>query len=35
MDDVATAMTDEARLTRIAGEVRELCARFRAPGLTV
>ena len=35
MDDVAAHITDEARTTRIAGEVRELCAKFPAPGLRV
>jgi glycine hydroxymethyltransferase len=35
MDEVAAAMSDEARLTRVAGEVRELCAGFPAPGLRV
>jgi glycine hydroxymethyltransferase len=35
MDEAAGAMTDEARLARIAGEVRELCAKFPAPGLRV
>jgi glycine hydroxymethyltransferase len=33
MDAVAKAPTDEAGLTRIAGEVRELCKRFPAPGI--
>jgi glycine hydroxymethyltransferase len=33
MDDVAQHITDEARLTRIAGAVKELCAGFPAPGL--
>ncbi|APR81818.1 Serine hydroxymethyltransferase [Minicystis rosea] len=35
MDEVAENMTDEARLTNIAGAVKELCARFPAPGLRV
>jgi glycine hydroxymethyltransferase len=35
MDEVATSPTDEARIARIAGEVKELCARFPAPGLRV
>jgi glycine hydroxymethyltransferase len=35
MDDVATHVKDEARLMRIAGEVREVCAKFPAPGLRV
>lgn len=33
MDRVAAAPSDEALLARTAGEVRELCARFPAPGL--
>jgi glycine hydroxymethyltransferase len=33
IDEVAQAPTDAARHARIAGEVRELCARFPAPGL--
>jgi glycine hydroxymethyltransferase len=33
MDEVAQHMTDEALLTRIAGQVKELCASFPAPGL--
>jgi glycine hydroxymethyltransferase len=35
MDEVAQHMGDEARLTRIAGEVKELASRFPAPGLKV
>jgi glycine hydroxymethyltransferase len=35
MDDVAQHHADEARLTRIAAEVKELCAGFPAPGLRV
>jgi glycine hydroxymethyltransferase len=35
MDEVAAHMTDEARLSHIAGAVKELCARFPAPGLKV
>ncbi len=35
MDEVAQNLTDEARLTRIAGAVKELCAGFPAPGLKV
>ena len=35
MDEVATHVTDEARLAKIAGEVRELCASFPAPGIRV
>ncbi|HEY4116541.1 MAG TPA: serine hydroxymethyltransferase [Byssovorax sp.] len=33
MDQVAAHHADEARLAKIAGEVRELCAGFPAPGL--
>ncbi len=33
IDEVTQAPTDAARHARIAGEVRELCARFPAPGL--
>ena len=33
MDEVAKSATDEATLARIAGEVKELCTRFPAPGL--
>jgi len=35
MDEVCSAPQDEARLARIAGEVRELCTRFPAPGIRV
>jgi glycine hydroxymethyltransferase len=35
MDAVAEAPTNEAALERIAGEVRELCAGFPAPGIRV
>jgi glycine hydroxymethyltransferase len=35
MDDVVQHLGDEARLGRIAAEVKELCARFPAPGLRV
>ncbi len=35
MDEVAQHPADEARLTRIAGAVKELCAGFPAPGLGV
>ena len=35
MDEVAQHLTDEARLARIAGAVKELCAGFPAPGLRV
>lgn len=34
MDEVAQHLDDDATLTRIAGEVRELCGRFPAPGLS-
>lgn len=34
MDEVAQHLDDDAILTRIAGEVRELCGRFPAPGLS-
>lgn len=33
MDEVAGAPGDEAKLTRIAAEVKELCAHFPAPGI--
>ena len=33
MNDVAGHMDDEAALSRIAGEVREVCSQFPAPGL--
>jgi glycine hydroxymethyltransferase len=33
IDEVTAAPTDDARKKRIAGEVRELCSRFPAPGL--
>jgi glycine hydroxymethyltransferase len=35
MDQVVSAPTDAALHARIAGEVRELCARFPAPGILV
>jgi glycine hydroxymethyltransferase len=35
MDAVVSAPTDAALHARIAGEIRELCARFPAPGLLV
>jgi glycine hydroxymethyltransferase len=35
MDEVASHITDEARLARIAAGVKELCAGFPAPGLRV
>ena len=34
IDQVAQAPGDDARKSRIAGEVREMCARFPAPGLS-
>jgi glycine hydroxymethyltransferase len=33
MDEVVSHHDDDAALTRVAGEVRELCARFPAPGI--
>ncbi len=33
MDQVAQHPTDEAAIGRIAGEVKELCSRFPAPGI--
>ena len=35
MDQVVSAPTDAALHTRVAGEVRELCAKFPAPGILV
>jgi glycine hydroxymethyltransferase len=35
IDEVCQAPQDEERLARIAGEVRELCGRFPAPGLAL
>jgi glycine hydroxymethyltransferase len=35
MDEVCQAPQDEARLARIAGEVRELCHEFPAPGIPI
>ena len=35
MDRVVSAPSDEALLGRIAGEVREVCAKFPAPGLVI
>jgi len=35
IDEVCAAPSDDARKRRIAGEVRELCAHFPAPGLPV
>ncbi len=35
MDEVVQAPGDDARIARIAGEVKELCAGFPAPGLRV
>ena len=33
MDEVANATGDEAKLAAIAGQVKELCAGFPAPGI--
>jgi len=35
IDEVVTTPEDEARAARVAGEVRELCSRFPAPGISV
>jgi glycine hydroxymethyltransferase len=35
MDEVCAAPQDEARLARIADEVREVCTRFPAPGIRI
>jgi glycine hydroxymethyltransferase len=35
MDRVAQSPTDEAEIARVAGEVKDLCSRFPAPGLRV
>jgi glycine hydroxymethyltransferase len=35
MDEVCQAPQDEALLARVAGEVRELCSKFPAPGIRV
>jgi glycine hydroxymethyltransferase len=35
IDEIVTNPTDAARKARIAGEVRELCARFPAPGIVI
>jgi glycine hydroxymethyltransferase len=35
MNQVVAAPTDEALLGRIAGEVRDMCRNFPAPGITV
>jgi glycine hydroxymethyltransferase len=35
MDEVVTRRDDDAALARIAAEVRELCARFPAPGIRI
>ena len=35
MDQVVAAPADEALLARIAGEVKEMCQGFPAPGLRV
>ena len=34
MDDAITHAGDDAALARIAGEVREMCQKFPAPGIT-
>jgi glycine hydroxymethyltransferase len=35
IDRVVAAPTDEGLLAKIAGEVKELCAKFPAPGLRI
>jgi hypothetical protein len=35
MDEAVANVKDEAALDRIAGEVRDLCRQFPAPGLRV
>jgi hypothetical protein len=35
MDQVVSAPTDAALHEKVAGEVRELCAKFPAPGILV
>jgi glycine hydroxymethyltransferase len=35
IDRVTQATGDEARLAQIAGEVRDVCAKFPAPGIRV
>ncbi len=35
IDQVVAGHTDEALLARIAGEVREVCSKFPAPGLKI
>ncbi len=35
MDEVSQAPDDEAKLSRIAGEVKELCSQFPAPGILI
>jgi glycine/serine hydroxymethyltransferase len=35
IDDVVTHHEDEAVLTRIAAEVKEMCSQFPAPGLPI
>jgi glycine hydroxymethyltransferase len=35
MDEVVAAPDDEAITNRVAGEIRELCQSFPAPGLPV
>jgi len=34
-DRVVAASTDEALLVKVPGEVKELCAKFPAPGLRI
>jgi glycine hydroxymethyltransferase len=35
IDEIVGAPDDEARAKRVAGEIKELCAKFPAPGITV
>jgi hypothetical protein len=35
MDQVVQAPDDEAVLSRVAGEVKDLCASFPAPGIAI
>lgn len=35
MDEIVSAPADEARITRVAAEIKELCASFPAPGILV
>jgi glycine hydroxymethyltransferase len=35
IDEVVTHHADAARKQRVAGEVKELCAKFPAPGIVV